>query len=49
MQYSLKWEYTERIKRALDDAGIEIPFPHVQIFLERSSGLMELTKSLSKT
>ncbi len=49
MQYSLKWEYTELCKRALDDAGIEIPFPHSQIFLERSSGLMELTKSLSKT
>ena len=49
MQYSLKWEYTELCKRALDDAGIEIPFPHSQIFLERSSGLMELTNSLSKT
>jgi len=49
MQYSLKWEYTERCKRAIDDAGIEIPFPHSQIFLEHSSGLMELTKSLSKT
>ena len=49
MQYSLKWEYTELCKRALDGAGIEIPFPHSQIFLERSSGLMELTKSLSKT
>jgi len=49
MQYSLQWEYTERCKRALDDAGIEIPYPHSQIFIERSSGLMELTKSLSKT
>ena len=49
MQYSLQWEYTERCKRALDDAGIEIPFPHSQIFIERSSGLMELTKALSKT
>jgi small conductance mechanosensitive channel len=49
LQYSLQWEYIERCKRALDDAGIEIPFPHSQIFIERSSGLMELTKSLSKT
>ena len=49
LQYSLQWEYTERCKRALDDAGIEIPFPHSQIIIERSSGLMELTKSLSKT
>jgi small conductance mechanosensitive channel len=48
MQYSLQWEYTERCKCALDDAGIEIPFPHSQIFIERSDGLMELTKALSK-
>jgi len=48
MQYSLQWEYTEHCKHALDDAGIEIPFPHSQIFIERSSGLMELTKALSK-
>ena len=49
MQYSLQWEYTERCKRALDDAGIEIPFPHSQIFIERSDGLMALTKTLSKS
>lgn len=49
MQYSLQWEYTERCKRALDEAGIEIPFPHSQIFIERNDGLTELTKALSKT
>ena len=48
MQYSLQWEYTERCKRALDDAGIEIAFPHRQIFIERSDGLAELTNTLSK-
>jgi len=49
MQYSLQWEYTERCKRALDDASLEIPFPHRQIFIERSRGMMELTKAPSKT
>ena len=49
MQYSLQWEYTERCKYALDEAGIEIPFPHSQIFIEPSDGLKELTKALSKT
>ena len=48
MQFSLQWEYTERCKRALDDAGIEIPFPHRQIFIERNDGLMELTKAISR-
>lgn len=28
-------EYRERIKRALDAAGIEIPFPHLSLFVER--------------
>src|SRR5207248_8056830 len=27
-------DYRERIKNALDAAGIEIPFPHVQLMLE---------------
>ena len=49
MQYSLQWEYTERCKYALDEAGIEIPFPHSQIFIEPSDGLKELTKALTKT
>ncbi|HIJ56995.1 MAG TPA: DUF599 family protein, partial [Deltaproteobacteria bacterium] len=49
MNYSLLWEYTEPSKKALDEAGIEIPFPHSQIFIERSEGLMELTKALSNT
>lgn len=49
IQFSLQWEYTERCKVALDKAGIEIPFPHRQLFIERNDGLMELTKALSET
>lgn len=27
-------ELRERVKQALDDAGIEIPFPHLQLFID---------------
>ena len=40
--FTLKWEYTEKCKKTLDAAGIQIPFPHRQLFLERSEGLLEL-------
>jgi small conductance mechanosensitive channel len=29
------FEYQERIKKALDQAGIEIPYPHMSLFVER--------------
>ncbi|MGH7557394.1 MAG: mechanosensitive ion channel family protein [Gemmatimonadota bacterium] len=31
----IEYEYTERIKKALDEARIEIPYPHVSLFVER--------------
>jgi small conductance mechanosensitive channel len=31
----LDFEYRERIKRALEDAGIEIPYPHLSVFVEK--------------
>lgn len=42
MKFPLMWEYTEKCKRALDEADIEIPFPHMQLFLEKSEGLKML-------
>lgn len=42
-KFPLLWEYTEKCKRALDEADIEIPFPHRQLFLEPSEGLSELS------
>jgi len=39
LKYDLMWEYTEKCKIALDRAGIEIPFPHMQLFLEKTEGL----------
>lgn len=44
-KYPLQWEYSEKCKRALDEAGIQIPFPHLQLLLERSAGLDALSKS----
>jgi len=38
----MRYEYIEKCKKALDEAGIEIPFPHLQLFLEKSEGLMQL-------
>lgn len=44
-QYAFLWEYTEKCKDALDRAGIEIPFPHLQLFVEKTKGI-ELLASL---
>ena len=35
-------ELRERVKQALDDAGIEIPFPHLQLFINGALGLKPL-------
>ncbi|HBM48817.1 MAG TPA: mechanosensitive ion channel protein MscS, partial [Marinobacter sp.] len=36
----------EQIKEALDDAGIEIPFPHLQLFIDEAKGLKPLVEPL---
>ncbi|MFO7838023.1 MAG: mechanosensitive ion channel family protein [Desulfosalsimonadaceae bacterium] len=41
-KYPLSWEYTEKCKKALDSAGIEIPFPHMQVFVEDTEGVKRL-------
>ena len=35
LELPLDVEYREKIKHALDQAGIEIPFPHLSLFVER--------------
>jgi len=42
----IRWEYLERIREGLREADIEIPFPHLQVFLERDKALSDsfLTK-----
>lgn len=37
------WEYTERAKKALDAAGIEIPFPHMQLLVEETNAIHMLS------
>ncbi len=44
-KYPLTWKYTEKCKNALDAAGIEIPFPHMQVFVEDTDGIKRLARS----
>ncbi len=46
--FPMHWEYVEKGKKALDKAGIEIPFPHLQLFLEKSGGMAALTGAIEK-
>ncbi len=39
VQPTIKAELLEQIKDALDQAGIEIPFPHLQLFIDDAKGL----------
>ncbi|MHC4591201.1 MAG: mechanosensitive ion channel family protein [Planctomycetota bacterium] len=48
LQWRKQWDYLEKCKYALDEAGIEIPFPHLQMFLERSEGLAELADAVGR-
>ena len=44
LKFSLMWEYTEKCKQAMDLAGIQIPFPHMQLFIEKTEGLQLLAQ-----
>ena len=35
----IRWEYTEKVREALREADIEIPFPHRQLYLDGADGL----------
>jgi small conductance mechanosensitive channel len=43
-KFPLTWEYTEKAKKALDAAGIEIPYPHLQLFMEDTDGVRRLAR-----
>ena len=36
------FEYMEKCKKALDAAGISIPFPHMQVFVEETAAIAKL-------
>lgn len=39
---AMNWEFLEKAKKALDAAGIEIPFPHMQVLLEKTPAIDQL-------
>jgi small conductance mechanosensitive channel len=39
---AMVWEYLEKCKEALDAAGIEIPFPHMQLLVEDTPAIKRL-------
>ncbi len=41
---AMQYEYMERCKEALDEAGIEMPFPHLQLFVEPTKAVEMLAK-----
>lgn len=42
LERRMTYEYNEKVKKALDAAGIEIPFPHMQLVMEDSPGIAAL-------
>lgn len=38
----MMWEYIEKVKIALDRAGIEISYPHMQLFVEETEAVKML-------
>lgn len=37
----MQWEYTEKVREALRDADIEIPFPHLQLFVDEAKAFAD--------
>lgn len=44
----VRWEYTEKVREALREADIEIPYPHRQLFLDEAKAF-ENTKLLEES
>lgn len=43
----VRLEYTERVRNALREADIEIPFPHLQLFIDGAEGLRRTPLSIA--
>lgn len=41
LEVPVRWEYVEKVREALRDADIEIPFPHLQLFLDEAKAFDE--------
>ncbi len=46
-EVQVRFEYIEKVREALREADIEIPFPHLQLFLDEAKGLREFPLFLS--
>ncbi len=46
LKFPMQFEYIEKCKSALDAAGIQIPYPHLQMFLEQTPGLKDLVDAV---
>lgn len=44
IEFLIRFEYIEKAKKALDAAGIQIPFPHMQLFLEQTPATDSLAR-----
>ena len=44
IEHTIRYEYLEKAKNALDAAGISIPFPHMQVLMEQP-GAGEMRKA----
>jgi small conductance mechanosensitive channel len=40
-ELAVRWDYTERVREALREADIEIPFPHRQLFLDEAKAFAD--------
>lgn len=45
---SLKFHLTEAVRDALTDAGVEIPFPHLQLHVDGAKGLRDVVKEVQR-
>jgi len=45
---TIKYEYLEKAKNAFDAAGIQIPFPHLQLMVEETPAIHSLAGGLRK-
>jgi small conductance mechanosensitive channel len=44
LEVPIRFEYVEKVREALRDADIEIPFPHLQLYIDGAEGLKDATE-----
>ncbi len=40
-ELAVRWDYTEKVREALREADIEIPFPHLQLFVDEAKAFAD--------